>query len=65
MTPKTVGAALVEVFAMILPVEATTRLVDAPFDIGSEPDVCNAWRDGHHYDHSSILWASCCRRLWY
>ena len=42
---------------MILPVEATTRLVDAPFDIGSEPDVCNAWLDGRHYGHSIILWA--------
>ena len=36
LTPKTVGAALVEVFAVILTVEATTPLVDAPPDIGSE-----------------------------
>ena len=38
---------------MILLVEATTPLVDAPPDVGSEHDVCNAWRDGRHYDHSS------------
>ena len=42
MTPKTVGVALVEVFAVILPVEATTPLVDAPPDFGSEHGVCNA-----------------------
>ena len=42
LTPKTVGAALVEVFAVILPVEATTPLVDAPPDIGSEHGVCDA-----------------------
>ena len=53
LTPKTVGAALVEVYAVILPVEATTSLVSAPRDIRSEHGVCNAWRDGRHYDHSS------------
>ena len=42
LTPKTVGAALVEVFAVILLVEATTPLVDAPPDIGSEYGVCDA-----------------------
>ena len=43
LTPKPVGAALVEVFAVILPVEATTPLVDAPPpDIGSEHGVCDA-----------------------
>ena len=42
LTPKTVGAALVEVFAVILPVEATAPLVDAPPDIGSEHGVCDA-----------------------
>ena len=42
LTPKTVGAALVGVFAVILPVEATTPLVDAPPDIGSEHGVCDA-----------------------
>ena len=42
LTPKIVGAALVEVFAVILPVEATTPLVDAPPDIGSEHGVCDA-----------------------
>ena len=42
LTPKVVGVALVEVFAVILPVEATTPLVDAPRDIGSEHGVCNA-----------------------
>ena len=42
LTPKTVGAALVEVFAVILPVEATTPLVNAPPDIGSEHGVCDA-----------------------
>ena len=42
LTPKSVGAALVEVFPVILPVEATTPLVDAPPDIGSEHGVCNA-----------------------
>ena len=42
LTPKTVGAALVEVFAVILPVEATTPLVDAPPDIGSQRGVCYA-----------------------
>ena len=42
LTPKTVGAALVEVFAVILPVEAMTPLVDAPPDIGSEHGVCDA-----------------------
>ena len=39
---NTVGAALVEVFAVILPVEATTPLVDAPPDIGNEHGVCDA-----------------------
>ena len=53
LKPKTVEAALVEVFAVILPVEATTPLVDAPPDIGSEHGVCDAWRDGCHYDHST------------
>ena len=42
MTPRTVGAALVEVFAVILPVEATTPLVDAPPNIGSEHGLSNA-----------------------
>ena len=42
LTPKTVGAALVEVFAAILLVEATTPLVSAPPDIRSEHGVCNA-----------------------
>ena len=42
MTPKTVGAALVEVFGVIPPVEATTPLVDALLDIGSEHGVRNA-----------------------
>ena len=42
LTPKTVGTALVEVFAVILLIEATTPLVDAPPDIGSEHGVCNA-----------------------
>ena len=42
LTPETVGAALVEVFAVILPVEATIPLVDAPPDIGSEHGVCDA-----------------------
>ena len=43
LTRKTVGAALVEVFAVILPVEATTPLVDAPPpDFGSEHGVCDA-----------------------
>ena len=42
LTPKTVGAALVEVFAVILPVEATTPLVDAPPNIGREHFVCDA-----------------------
>ena len=42
LTPKTVEAALVEVFPVILPVEATTLLVDAPPDIGSEHGVRNA-----------------------
>ena len=32
---------------------ATTPLVDAPPDIGSEHGVCDAWRDGCHYDHST------------
>ena len=40
--PKTVGAALVEIFAVILPVEATTPLVEAPPNIGREHGVCNA-----------------------
>ena len=39
---KSVGAALVEAFAVIFPVEATTPLVDAPPDIGSKHGVCNA-----------------------
>ena len=42
LTPKTVGAALVEVFAVILPVETTTPLINAPPNIGSEHGVCNA-----------------------
>ena len=42
LTPKTVGAALVGVFAVIILVEATTPLVDAPPDIGSEHGVCDA-----------------------
>ena len=43
LTPKTVRAALVEVFAVILLVEATTPpLVDAPPDNGSEHGVCDA-----------------------
>ena len=42
LTPKTVGAALVEIFAVILPVEATTPLVHAAPDIRSEHGVCNA-----------------------
>ena len=42
LTPKTVGAAIVEVFAVIILVEATTPLVDAPPDIGSEHGVCDA-----------------------
>ena len=42
LTPKTVGAALVDVFTVILPVEATTLVVDAPPDIRSEHGVCNA-----------------------
>ena len=42
LKPKTVEAALVEVFAVILPVEATTPLVDAPPDIASEHGVCDA-----------------------
>ena len=42
LTPKTVGAAIVEVFAVIILVEATTPLVDAPPDIGSEHVVCDA-----------------------
>ena len=42
LTPKTVGAALVGVFAVIILVEATTSLVDAPPDIGSEHGVCAA-----------------------
>ena len=41
LMPKTVGATLVGVFAVILPVEATTSLVDAPPDIRSEHGVCN------------------------
>ena len=62
LTPKAVGAALVKVYAVILPVEATIPLVDAPPDTGSEQGACNAWRDRRHYDHSSgdgssILWA--------
>ena len=39
LTPKTDGAALVEVFTVILSVEATTSLIDAPPDIGSESMV--------------------------
>ena len=42
LMPKTVGAVLVGVFAVILSVEATTPLVDAPPDIGSEHGVCDA-----------------------
>ena len=49
LMPRTVGTAPVEVFAVIPPVGATTPLVDAPPDIGSEHGVCNAWRDGRHY----------------
>ena len=41
LTPKTVGAALVEVFTVILPVEATTPFGEAPPDIGGEHGVCN------------------------
>ena len=41
LTPKTVGAALVEVFAVLLPVEATTPLIDATPNIGSEHDISN------------------------
>ena len=50
---KQSGPRLIEVFAVILPVEATTPLVDAPADIGSKHGVCDAWRDGCHYDHSA------------
>ena len=39
LTPKTVGVALVVVFTVTLLVEATTPLVDAPSDIGSESMV--------------------------
>ena len=40
LTPKTIGrAALVKVFAVMLLVEATTPIVDAPPDIGSESMV--------------------------
>ena len=42
LTPKTVEAALVGVFAVILPVEAMTPLVDTPPDIRSERGVCDA-----------------------
>lgn len=42
LTPETVGAALAEVFAVIILVEATTPLVDASPDIGSEHGVCDA-----------------------
>ena len=42
LTPKTVRAALVEVFAVILPVEATTTLVEAPPAIGNAYGVCDA-----------------------
>ena len=41
LAPETVGAALVEVFAVFIPVEATTLLVDAPPDVGSEHGVCD------------------------
>ena len=40
--PKTVETALVEVFVVLLPVEATNPLVDAPPDIGSEHGLSNA-----------------------
>ena len=39
LTPKTVGAALVEVFAVILPVEATAPLVNAPVLLISEASM--------------------------
>ena len=42
LTPETVGAALVEVFAVTIPVKATTPLVNALSDIGSEHSVCDA-----------------------
>ena len=42
LTPKTVGTALVEDFAVMLPVEVTTPLVDASPGIGSEHGVSNA-----------------------
>ena len=42
LTPKTVGVALVEVFAVILPVKAMTPIVNAPPDVRSEHGVCNA-----------------------
>ena len=62
LTPKTVGAALVEVFAVILPVEATTPLVNAPPDIGSEHgvitlDVTAATTTTAAVMATSILWA--------
>ena len=63
LTPQTVGAALAEVFAVILPVEATTSLVDAPPDIGSESmvrvtlDVTAATTTTVAVMASSILWA--------
>ena len=63
LTPKTVGAALAEVFAVILPVEATTSLVDAPPDIGSESmvrvtlDVTAATTTTAAVMASSVLWA--------
>ena len=40
LTPKTVGAALVELFAVILPVEATTPLVNALPAIPEASMVC-------------------------
>ena len=42
LTPETVGAALAEIFAVIILVEAMTPLVDASPDIGSEHGVCDA-----------------------
>ena len=64
LTPKTIGrAALVKVFAVILLVEATTPVVDAPPDIGSESmvgvtlDVTAATTTTAAVMAPSILWA--------
>ena len=63
LTPKTIGAALVEVFAVILPVEPTPPpLVDAPPDIGSEHGMCDvdvtdATTTTAAVMAASILWA--------